>query len=108
MSLGSTIALIKTLASNGGSSGRGVLVVHEVGGTLDKIWQEIKDATKAGSLIILLSINPAASSYKYFWSAGYSAFGTENWDVTFFANNVTIIYKTTNDANDYPVFEETL
>lgn len=30
--------------NNGGGSGGGVLVVHDVEGTLDKTWQEIKDA----------------------------------------------------------------
>ena len=103
MSLGSTIALIKTLA------GSGVLVVteNEKTGALDKTWQEIKDAVEAGSLVILLGINPVSSSHKYFRSVRHSAFDTENLDVTFFANNVTITYKTTNGANDYPVFEET-
>lgn len=103
MSLGSTIALIKTLA------GGGVLVVteNEKTETLDKTWQEIKDAVEARSLVILLENNSVASVYQYFLTAGHSPFGTENWDVTFFANNVTITYKTTNGANDYHVFEET-
>ena len=45
MTTGEVIALIKAFGgSGGGSSGGGVLVVHDVHGTLDKTWQEIKDA----------------------------------------------------------------
>ena len=44
MSIGTEIALIKALGGNGGGSGGGVLVVHDVDGTLDKTWQEIRDA----------------------------------------------------------------
>lgn len=92
----------------GGSSGGGVLVVTEnkETGALDKTWQEIKDAAEAGSLVILLEINPATSAHQYFLTAGHSPFGTENWYVEFLAGPMTLKYKTTNGANDYPVFDD--
>ena len=59
MSLGSMIALIKTLAGSGGggggggSSGGGVLVVHgDENGVLDKTWQEIYDASNLGVVVL--------------------------------------------------------
>ena len=38
-----------------GGSGGGVLVVHDVDGTLDKTWQEIHDAMLAGVVVIELT-----------------------------------------------------
>ena len=52
MGLGTEIALIKALGSCGGSGG-GVLVVHDVEGTLDKTWQEIHDAFVSGGVRIV-------------------------------------------------------
>lgn len=48
---GKTIALIKALG-NGGGSGGGVLVVHDVDDTLDKTWKEIHDAMLSGGAVI--------------------------------------------------------
>lgn len=46
MALGTEIALIKALGGNGGGgTGGGVLVVHDVNGTLDKTWQEINESS---------------------------------------------------------------
>lgn len=48
MTTGEVIALIKALSGGGGSGGGGVLVVHATlsddSTTLDKTWQDIKDA----------------------------------------------------------------
>ena len=44
-----------TLSWASGSSSGGVLVVHDVEGTLDKTWQEIWDAAGTGPAYILLS-----------------------------------------------------
>lgn len=42
--------------NNGGDSGGGgVLVVHDVEGTLDKTWQEIHDAMLSGGAVIQVS-----------------------------------------------------
>lgn len=55
------IAAIAEMFSNmagGGSSGGGVLVVHEVNGTLDKTWQEITNALKSGTLPVICYESP--------------------------------------------------
>lgn len=44
-----------TLSWASGSSGGGVLVVHDVEGTLDKTWQEIWDAAGTGPAYVLIS-----------------------------------------------------
>lgn len=57
MALGTEIALIKAL---GGGSGGGVLVVHDVDGTLDKTWQEIYDADFA---VVVQSVPAGKKKY---------------------------------------------
>lgn len=42
-----SVAVAKALSGNGGGSGGGVLVVHDVDGTLDKTWNEINAADAA-------------------------------------------------------------
>lgn len=44
--------IIDAIAAGGGGSGGGVLVVHDVDGTLDKTWQEIHDAMFVGGAVI--------------------------------------------------------
>ena len=56
--------------AEGGSSGGGVLVVHDVDGTLDKTWQEIADAGVAilsveGGIGITCNINHSAHDGYY-------------------------------------------
>ena len=55
-----------------GGSGGGVLVVHDVDGTLDKTWQEIHDAMLSGGAVVSYSGKPhmglgsiVASMYNY-------------------------------------------
>lgn len=55
--------------SSGGGSGGGVLVVHDVDGTLDKTWQEIHDAFVAGSV----RIQNAAGVIMNVKTVGYSS-----------------------------------
>ena len=45
-------AILTSLENGGGGSGGGVLVVHDVNGTLDKTWQEIHDAMLSGGAVI--------------------------------------------------------
>ena len=42
---------------SGGSSGGGVLVVHDVDGTLDKTWQEIHDAMAVGQIPVICYVD---------------------------------------------------
>lgn len=47
------------VANAGGSTGGGVLVVHDVDGTLDKTWQEITDAMLSGGAVVAFD-NPTS------------------------------------------------
>lgn len=47
------LAAIANAVQNGGGSSGGVLVVHDVDGTLDKTWQEIHDAMAAGQVPVV-------------------------------------------------------
>lgn len=53
------------VANAGGSTGGGVLVVHDVDGTLDKTWQEIMDAP----LAIIKEVGEDYAFLKYLVSA---------------------------------------
>ena len=78
---------------SGGSSGGGVLVVHEVEGTLDKTWQEIWDAV--GTVPAYVVISDSAEI---------------DWDqiAAVLANNHRLstasgVFYQAESANDYPV-----
>ena len=54
MTTGEVIALIKAFGGGGGgSSGGGVRVVNDVEGTLDKTWQECRDALVNGNIVTI-------------------------------------------------------
>ena len=74
---GKTIALIKAL-SGGGGSGGGVLVVHDVEGTLDKTWQEIHDAMLVGSVVVNHDEGVIVLTY-CFTEKGVYTVGTQTW-----------------------------
>lgn len=63
MTTGEVIALIKAFGGGGGSSGSGVLVVHDVNGTLDKTWQEIYSAIENGSIPIVTGTPMSTQAY---------------------------------------------
>ena len=53
--VGDTLNIGTDNGGGGGGSGGGVLVVHDVGGTFDKTWQEIYDAMLSGGAVIQVS-----------------------------------------------------
>lgn len=82
--------------ASGGSSGGGVLVVHDVEGTLDKTWQEIWDAAGTGPAYVLISDSVE-----------------RDWDLitTVLANTHRLstasgVFYDAESANDYPVMSE--
>lgn len=74
---------------SGGGSGGGVLVVHDVDGTLDKTWQEIKDAMLVGSVVIDRS-SQLATDIVYVGRVFFTSFGGDKYSVY-----------TDGDANQY-------
>ena len=79
------------------SSG-GVLVVHEVNGTLDKTWQEIYDASLV-SVVVNVYADEYGTSAQYLGQASIAPDGTEYAVV--FGETTAYLCST---ANDYPAF----
>ena len=71
------------------SAGGGVLVVTDTDGTLDKTWQEIKDAMLVGSVVIDRS-NQLATDIVYVGRVFFTSFGGDKYSVY-----------TDGDANHY-------
>lgn len=106
MGLGQIIALIKSLGGSGGGSGGGVLVVHDVDGTLDKTWQEIRDAFVSGGVrivkedeygaeFVLIVIGTESGDDSGEWAVYTSKTG--NWNPQPYV---------TNSADGYPTLSE--
>lgn len=83
-----TYALCK---KNGGGSGGGVLVVHDVSGTLDKTWQEIHDADAA----VIHTTSGDDMLFGFVWLARVGKSGYEIVEL----DNTTYTAET---ANGYP------
>ncbi len=79
----------------GGGSGGGVLVVHDVDGTLDKTWQEIFDAMLAGGAVV----QDGETSVCTVTNAEYFAL-TETYEVS--GNNIY----SASSADGYPTISE--
>jgi len=92
---------LDAIAKNGGGgSGGGVLVVHDVEGTLDKTWQEIVDADLA-----VILINNNRGNYKLFVSYSFDSQDTYVIGGIWEDDNGYIAYRyyVVSSANDYPV-----
>lgn len=57
-------AVSKTAPQTGGGSGGGVLVVTDIGGMLDKTWQEIHDALMSGGAVVSYSETDVGSIFE--------------------------------------------
>ena len=88
----------------GGGSGGGVLVVHvDENDTLDKTWQEIKDASLNGVVILIDENAPG-----YLASCSYVPVSTPpTWMVKFNRNGLLEPYATEDGADGYPVYSGT-
>lgn len=110
MELGQTIALIKALGSGGGGGDSGVVVVHDVDGTLDKTWQEIFDAAAAGKAVIAVEASTEEEGNRIVFSAFLSVVSDADDYYAQFICSVALEVKVNTyvatTANDYPVFED--
>lgn len=61
---------VSTSGDIGGNSNGGVLVVHDIDGTLDKTWQEIFDAMLSGGAVIQTGETGACNVLRVFVSKG--------------------------------------
>ena len=75
------------------SSGGGVLVVHDVDGTLDKTWQEIHDAMLSGGAVI------SAYDGTDLYVVAYADVA-KNYNIICYSG-ASIVY-TTDSASGYP------
>ena len=99
MTTGEVIALIKAL-SGGGGSGGGVLVVHDVNGTLDKTWQEINDADFA----VILAYRSQVEANVHM-PVNFCNEGMDTYDVACELQGATVYY-TAESTSDYPTLDE--
>jgi hypothetical protein len=103
MTTGEVIALIKAFGRGGGSSGGGVLVVHETvsGGThtLDKTWQEIHDFS--GISVVISDTPDGDGTLRKFDSVI-----TLRDDPTYIVNTWDAIEYTASSASGYPAYSE--
>lgn len=81
------------------SGGGGVLLVHDVEGTLDKTWQEIHDAALT-DVVILAGINDNQITHRYLSETLISG---DEYQVGF-SNGES--YYIASSASGYPVFGE--
>jgi pyrroline-5-carboxylate reductase len=80
MNTGEVIALIKAFGGGGGSFGGGVLVVHDVNGTLDKTWNEIKAAALNQGVAVQVSENHISSYVELSGSSdAYSVYAIDEY-----------------------------
>lgn len=97
------IVMVDGTIAGGGGGGGGVLVVHvDENGSLDKTWQEIKDASATS--VVVFSLDGA--EFSYLFSCGHTTLGGEKWRVGFFTNGGSEIFVTTDGADSYPSFVE--
>lgn len=82
-------AVSKAVPQSGGGSGGGMLVVHDVNGTLDKTWQEIYDA-------LPIAVLDGASDRKPFTMANTASHGLVVGDDYYAANSASGYPKKTN------------
>jgi len=109
MTIGEVIALIKAFGSGGGSSGGGVLVVHQTvtqsGNdtlyTLDKTYKELTDAINGGTIPYMVVENDAGTEYNVYLMKYFAQYAADDLAVQF--GNKTY---NTDSQNGYPVHVE--
>lgn len=85
----------------GGSTGGGVLVVHDINGTLDKTWQEIHDADFA-----VIYFSPVTGFTAMVIISGVAESGYSIYGVAY--NGTTPVERlySASSASGYPVLED--
>ena len=91
-------ALVQLFTNMQGSSGGGVLVVHDVEGTLDKTWQEIADS----DLCILKFTGEKLIQYRMNKPIGQGKYKVKFWS---FDESSQFVYEA-DTSTDYPVYAE--
>lgn len=87
----------------GGGTGGGVLVVHDVGGTLDKTWQEIVDADFAVVRIKISDDPPSREFYPVVYHGINTKIGAHDINVLAVeGDSVLVQYYTATSADGYP------
>ena len=93
----------------GGGSDSSVLVVHDVDGTLDKTWQEIRDMVTSGKIVCILNVeDDGLFVFPCFLTMVYGDDVDDRYAVEFsYVDQTVLIFSFATDTPDgYPVFED--